>query len=119
MKQVDKASQQSDEFYKEVEKVYLRVSKAIAVFLGLLGLALIGYQSWLYFDTSHWQSISIISLLSYFDLDWADSPERLLILHQILDFIPLSLCFFGLALAQYLSGFIFIKKLKKLLQVSM
>ncbi len=47
MKQADKANQHSDEFYKEVETVFLKVSKAIAVFLGLGGLGLMLYQSWL------------------------------------------------------------------------
>lgn len=107
------------EFYQEVETVFLKVSKAIAVFLVLVGLGIIVLQTGHYFNTNHWQPVSIISLLTYANVEWAQTPKNLLFVHQVLDFIPLSLCFFALALAQYLSGFIFMKKLKKLLKMSM
>jgi len=119
MKPSDEHKVGSSEFYREVETVFLKVSKTIAVILGLIGLAIIIFQAGHYFNSNHWQPISVISLLIYVNVEWAQAPKSFLFVHQILDVIPLSLCFFALAITQYLSGFIFMKKLKKLLQMSM
>ena len=110
MKKVDDYDEQSDEFFKEVETAFLWVSKAIAIVLCVIGFSLIVFQVWEYFINSTWQPISIISMLVYFKFEWAVSPSSFHVVYKILDFIPLSLFFFVMALIQYLSGLAFMKK---------
>ena len=47
------------------------------------------YQMYLYIKAGVWQENSVINVLNYFGLAWAESPEIFIGLHELLSEVPL------------------------------
>jgi hypothetical protein len=61
------------------------------------GLGVFGYQIYVYLKQGAWKSISIVTLLEWFKVEWAGNPSNWFGVYRILDAIPLSLTLFALA----------------------
>src|SRR3970040_483024 len=76
----------------------------------LLVLGVIAFQLYAWLRTGAWEPISVVTLLAFVGLEWAISPNDWLGVHRILNFIPLSLTFFVLALPSGMFLFLFYRE---------
>ena len=67
-------------------------------------IIILGYQCFLYLRTGVWESLSIIDFMIKFNYSWAINPTSWMGLHNILDYINISiplffiLFFFGIGI---------------------
>ena len=59
---------------------------------GILGGLVVGsWQVWMWFESSVWTDISVVTALQWLGVSWAVSPRSWSDLHPVLNLIPLAL----------------------------
>ena len=73
----------------------------VVIFLwGILGaIGTFGWQLYTYLKAGAWHSLSIITAMRWFGIEWALTPSDWFGIYKILDAFPLSLFYFVLGLA--------------------
>ena len=68
--------------------------------LGVLGaIGIIGWQIYSYLKLGEWHSLSVITVLRWCNIEWANSPSDWAGVHKILNEFPLSLASFVTGIA--------------------
>lgn len=92
-----------DSWYRvAATKVLLLGYGAFAVGV-LSGIAVLGYQCYVWIRAGVWVSLSALSILTWLELQWALSPRDWIGLHKLLAMTPLflTLPLLGIALAAF------------------
>ena len=76
------------------------ISAHIGFLLMVVGILILGVQIYEYLRSGEWQSLSIISLMQFFKIQWALMPSDWIGLYNVMDMVPLSL-------AALVAGFLF------------
>jgi hypothetical protein len=67
------------------------LSVDVGFFLMISGVLILGVQIYEYLRNGSWHSLSVISLLQFFDVEWALMPSDWMGLYNMMDIVPLSL----------------------------
>ncbi len=80
-------------------------TSALDILIPILGLGvltaigIVGWQIYSYLKLGEWPSLSVISVLSWCNIEWARSPSDWVGVHRILNEFPLSLASFFAGIA--------------------
>lgn len=74
--------------------------------LGVLSaLGILGYQIYFYLRFGYWLSFSVVTALGWLGTEWALNPKQWLGLHEIFDWVPLSVACFAFGLISSWAAF--------------